>query len=127
MTDAQIMARIALAISQQDADSASPSGPVRALLSAFAEEGELRAISLCYLAHRKAHPRAAQYVLSKIPEKMYNGYLCGHANISRTALDRWAADHPTWRDEVRSALTNPAMFDIAIAAAADDARRYEPT
>ena len=39
MTDAEIMARIVVAISQQDADPKSPSGPVRALMTAFAEEG----------------------------------------------------------------------------------------
>lgn len=127
MTDAEITARIVLAISQQDADPRSPSGPVRALMTAFAEEGELEAVSLCYLAHRKAHPRAAQFVLSKIPEKIYTGYFHGHEGIPLLALARWAANHPTWRDMVRSALANPAMFNRSIAAAAAEARIYDKT
>ncbi len=125
MTDAEILARITLAVNQQDADPAAPTGPIRALMTTFAEGGDLAALSLCYLAHRRAHPRAARYVLSKIPEKIYTGYLHRHQAISLPALAHWAVDHPEWRDLVTSTVSNPAMFATSMAATAAQAKSFE--
>lgn len=95
-------------------------------MSKLAGEGELEAMSSCYLAHGTLHPGDRQTLLKYLHLKVLHGYIYGHRKCVHRSVGQWCAQVPDWDERLRRAITDPPRFALTARVMADEIDRIEP-
>jgi hypothetical protein len=102
--------RIAKAIAEHgSAAYTTPSGPVLDLLTKLADEDDLASFSRAFVLVARAQPASAAFVADAVPAKISN-FLIKHRGIDASALIKWTASNPDWKEELKDALRDPDRF-----------------
>ena len=120
----QTEARIAKAIADHgSAAYNTPSGAVLDLMTALANEDNLRGLSRAVVILARAKPANAKFVIDKVPAKVAS-FLVNHRGVSSDAHYKWSLANPSWADDLKNSARDPERFASVVEAMAKSVRAY---
>ncbi|NKJ02653.1 hypothetical protein [Novosphingobium sp. SG707] len=122
----QIATRIAHAIAQNGSGEHSYGpGATLSVLTEFAKEGNLQAMSRAIIEHSAAYPQDCATLLKRLPGKVFNMYLYSYCEHSHTAIERWRSRTPNWETVIQDNALHPVRFEMAVLNMSNEIRRAE--
>ena len=83
-------------------------------MTELAGEGNIKGISLAYLALSRAYPANSHFVASAVPGKLTNGYFIRYLKIDALRIAQWNRKNPDWGKKVQEVLNDPQAFVATI-------------
>ena len=110
--------RAAEAIAKQGSKAyTTPSGAVLELMTDLAREDDLQGFSRAVVIFARSKPANAHYVIAAVPAKISN-FLIRHRGVNAAKMLRWAERHPTWAEDLKATVRDPARFEAVVEAMA---------
>lgn len=84
------------------------SGPMSELLSKFALQDELEAISVALSAYKRLDGH--RYLIDVTPAKILNHFWMRHHGVNASAFLKWTNANPAWAQRIKNVAHNPVLF-----------------
>lgn len=95
-------------------------GPILALMSDLAREGELQGVSRAFIAYAALIPTDRQKVADAVPAKILNHYVYLCRQRPTTTVMPWLKRNRNWAKRLVDALPSPYRFEQVARSMADE-------